>query len=246
MKMGPRASFQSTLLLALAAGMFVPDAAAASIVTFFGGKVTGTLPGHNYPANVQTNDLINGSNNFFSYDPLKTPSGNNLNGIYNFTGSGQGLALIVNTVPSGPYGSTWSDSYAPNGSFQIKMVVSGSTTTMEVFIATTGGSGQGKTGAAVELDFTSTTYTGSGTAGRFALPTASNIGAFFKTTGKVTWDPMSDGWEGIITNINGQSVPEPSSLVLSLVAMAGFAGMFIWQRGAKLLKRERIALPLRA
>ena len=243
MAMGARAIFRSIMLLALVAGISVPDAAAGSIVTFFGGKVTGVLPGHNFPANVQTNDLINGSNNFFSYDPTKTPSGNNLNGIYNFTGSGQGLALIVNTVPSGPYGSTWSDSYAPNGSFQIKMLVSGSTTTMEVFIATTGGSGQGKTGAGVELDFTSTTYTGSGTAGRFALPTATNVGAFFKTTASVKWDPMQFGWQGIITEINGQAVPEPSSLVLSLVAMAGFAGVFIWRRATKSFKRARIAGP---
>jgi PEP-CTERM motif len=230
MRISARAIFQSILLLSLTAGMAVPEAAAGSIVTFYGGKVTGVLPGHIYPANVATNNVINGSNSFFSYDPTKTPSGNNSNGIYNFTGSGQGLAVIVNTVPSGPYGATWSDSYAPNGSYQIKMVVSGTTTTMEVLVATTGGSGQGKTGAGVELDFTSTTYTGSGTAGRFALPTATNIGAFLSTAGKITWDPGPQGWMGDITEINGQSVPEPSSLVLAGIAMATTGGFLMISR----------------
>jgi len=230
MTMSTKAIFYSIFVLSLSGGILTPDAAAGSIVTFFGGKVTGVLPGHIYPANVATGDVIPGGNTFFSYDPTKTPSGNNSNGIYNFTGIGQGLALIVNTVPSGPYGATWSDSYATNGSFQIKMVVSGSTTTMEVLIATTGGTGQGKTGAAVELDFTSTTYTGGGSAGRRALPTASNIGAFFTTAGKVTWDPTNQGWMGDITNINGQSVPEPSSLVLGVVALATCGGFLVISR----------------
>jgi hypothetical protein len=234
MRISARAIIQSTLLLCLTGGILTPDAAAGSITTFYGGTVTGVLPGHSYPANVATGDTVNGSNSFFSYDPSKTPSDNNTNGIYNFTGSGQGLALIVNTVPMGPYGNTWSDSYVTNGSYEIKMVVSGTTTTMEVIVATSGGSGQGKNGAGVELDFTSTTYTGSGTAGRFALPTAANIGAFFSSTGKITWDPGNQGWMGEITNINGQSVPEPSSVVLALIAMATSSGflMISWRKAA--------------
>jgi len=83
-----------------------------------------------------------------------------------------------------------------------------------------------KPGAFIDLLLTSQTYVGK------ALPTSTNIGQFLTTTATLTWDPPGGpGFTGTIDNFNGvQTVPEPSSLVLAIVAMATCTAGFLWRR----------------
>src|SRR5271166_3149896 len=92
MRIAASAFLQSTLLLAIFAGLLVPDALAGGLTVNFSGKVTGTLPGDAYPGNVQTNDTI--TNSFFAYNPAQA-TGNSTTGVYTFTGTAQSLSLDV-------------------------------------------------------------------------------------------------------------------------------------------------------
>jgi hypothetical protein len=230
MRIRARILFQSIVLTAVAAGLLVPEAVGGGITVQFSGTVGGTTG--TFPANVMTNDAI--VNSSFAYNTAQTPNDNETNGIYKFTGTGQTFALFVDTpVPKGAFtATTWGDDRLSGGTFAIDMskVVTGSTTTttMQVVLQTAGGSADSKTGASVTLTFTSTIYTAG-----LALPTATTMVDFLATAGKLEWDP---GGSSFFSNdlgdyvLNGQSVPEPSSLVLAGIALAAISGGYLIRR----------------
>ena len=259
MRIRARAFLQSALLLSVLAGLLVPDASAVSSVAVFvnfDGTVTGKAGAENYPGNVNagnTQDSISNSSYFaYSY----TPNTFNASGLYTFTGksASQNFSLTVNTpVPLGIYtGDTWGTSYVSSTGnypfFTIQMSVAPTTkvTTMTIQMATAGGSAQAKTGASGTLVFTSKTYaTTAGTDGGLALPTGivngvpGTIGSFQTTAGSLTWDPYNIGVSGPVNIIGQLSVPEPSSLVMGLGAIATCAaGVLISRRkAARALRR---------
>jgi hypothetical protein len=230
---------QLTLLTAVAAGLLVPEAVAGSITVQFSGNVQGKTTNASYPANVMFNDAI--VNSSFSYNSAQAPPATN--GIYNFTGTGQTFALFVDTpVPVGEYtATTWGDDRLTGGTYSIVMTkavsASTTTTTMTVNLQTAGGSADSKTGASVSLVFKSTTYTGG-----LALPTtatgstSTSMNTFLNTAASLTWDPGGPPALGFYSNnlgnfiLNGESVPEPSSLVLAGVALALTSGGYLIRR----------------
>jgi hypothetical protein len=204
--------------------LLVSDAVAGSVNVFFGGSVVGALPGDTFPGNVRAGDAIN-TNSAFGYNSSQT----GLNGKYVFTGSAQSFTLNVKT-PGFPT-TLWSDGFSgsPNN-FTITMSKSGSTSKMDLHIATAGGTAEAgsKINAAVDLVLTSTTYTGG-----ITLPTATTINSFLLTPASLTWDPPGlggEGFTGYIDIFNGQTVPEPSSLVLAIVGFATCTGGILISR----------------
>jgi len=235
----PRVFLQSTFLLSLLAGPIVSGAVAGT-VTSYGGTVNPELPNTPFPPNVLAGDAISGSFGFTSTQF----TGNSTTGIYTFTGSaplGQSFALNVATPNFNP--ALWSDAYGAGGA-TFKITMTGSTTpgaTLDLHVSTLGGTGVTKSGAFIDLLLTSSTYVGK------ALPTAANIGDFLTKTATLTWDPSGGpAFTGTINMFNGvqtQSVPEPSSLVLAIVAMATCTGGFLISRRkpARALQSGRIA-----
>jgi hypothetical protein len=230
MRISARMALQSTVLVALAVTIRVPDAAAGAITVSFSGTVKSELPNDSYPGTVTTNDPITSSSSFSFNTAFATGGPITTNGKYTFTStaSGQGLGLFVNTSPSTPV--LWSDAYSgPSSSavYYIQMSTSTSgppTTMLDLHISTLGGSAEAgpKTSAAVDIFFTSTTYSGGKN-----LPT---------TSATLQWDPPGDPGQGFTSTINnfiinGQAVPEPSSFVLMGVAAAtGGIGLVISRR----------------
>jgi hypothetical protein len=227
MRIAARVFLQSALLLAVVAGPLVSDAVAfTSVVVSYNGVVNPQVPGVNFPDNVEAGDAISGSFGFTA-SQFSNPS----TGVYTFSGSspeGQTLSLNVSTPGYNP--ATWSDSYVAGGAtFMITMSQPTSQETMmDLHVLTSGGSvAPLKPDAYVDIVLTSTTYTGSGLAGKNALPTTSNIGAFLNNSATLKWDPPGEGFTGYINTLDGVLVPEPSGLVLATVAMvmctAGFS-----------------------
>jgi hypothetical protein len=222
-----RSFLKLTTLLCLTAGLLLPDAGAATVSVNFAGFVKGELPNATFPGNVQAGDAIT-LNSAFGYNSLQTGIG----GKYTFTGITQTFSLFVNTP--GFTTSAWSDGYAGSpATFMITMTPSGGTTTMDIHIATFGGTAEAgsKANAFVDLVLTSNSYTG-GT----ALPNTVTIGAFLLDSANLIWDPPGiqqnddEGFTAIINNFNGVLVPEPPGLVLGAVAMACVGGFLICRR----------------
>ncbi len=231
MRISARAFFRSSLLLSLTAGLLITDAVAGSISVNYGGTVAGVLPGDSFPGNVKISDVIT-NNSSFAYNPAQTPNTNLPSGKYTFTGTAQGFSLFVNTP--GTSTTFWSDAYLGNpNTYMIIMTKSGSTTTMDIHVAMQGGPtlAGAKTKALLDLDLVSTTYTGG-----LALPNSTTINAFLLTPAKLIWDPPGaqgvgdQGFTGFIDVFNGQTVPEPSSLVLAIVGVATCTGGILISR----------------
>lgn len=241
MRMNARALLRSTLLLFLASGVFVPAAAAGSITVNFSGNVTGELPGDTYPGNLAAGDAIVSSSFTYAIPTINTGTGSSA--TYTLTSlPGNTMSLNVSTPGFTPSG--WSDFYlgSPNV-YTVTVSKSGSTTTLDLHVATLGGTAEAgsKTNASIDVILTSTTYTGG-----VNLPTtAAQFLTFATTKATLNWDPPGAG-EGFYSNniqvntINGQSVPEPSSLVLGVGALAtGAAGFFVSRRKAAQARHRR-------
>jgi hypothetical protein len=229
MRKSGRVVLWSTVLVALTAGILAPSAQAGSLITTFGGIVSGTQTG-TFPANIAVNDVISASS-VFQYSPTGFAP-NPVNGKYVFTSTSvsQSFGVTVdyptpNTFPS----PSWTANYVPgaSASFFIQMSRLNSTTVqMEVFASTNAGTSGTKSGAFVELFLTSTKYT------LTTLPTTqATLSEFLLTPGRLVWDPPgTPGFEGFINIFNGNSVPEPSSLVLLSVATAACGIGFVVSR----------------
>lgn len=236
MRINARALFRSALLLFLASGVFISAAAAGSITVDFTGSVTGELPGASYPGNLAAGDAIVSSSFTYAIPTISTGTGSSATYVLTSL-PGNSMSLNVSTPGFNPSG--WADFYlgSPNV-YQVTVSKSGSTTTLDLHVATLGGTAEAgsKVNASIDVILTSTTYTGG-----VNLPTTTAQFLTFATTkATLNWDPLGpQGVEGFYSNniqvnsINGQSVPEPSSLVLGVGAIAtGAAGFFVSRRKA--------------
>lgn len=218
MRITARVYIQLTVLSCLVAWLPVPDAVAGSLVTSYNGTVNPQVPGDTYPGNVKVNDAISGS---FGYIASQF-SGNAVTGIYTFSGSSpEGQSFTLNVSTPGYTPSIWADGYVAGGAtFTITMAQpKAGETTMDIHVLTSGGSPPSTKSNPpfVDLLLTSNTYTG----GKALPSTLATLGEFLTTTATLTWDGPT--FTGTITAFNGietQSVPEPSSLVIAVTAMA--------------------------
>jgi hypothetical protein len=238
MKSASRAIMRSSLIVFLVAAAFGPAAAQGTTVTaFFEGSVTGQEAGTALPPHVVIGDSITLTASVFTYNSTVagTVSGNTE--TYSMAGSTP-LALGFQVVVGSP-NSNFGDSYKSGGPYSIEMSKSGSSTTMTLTSETS--YEYNNVFATTIISFTTSTYTGG-----LALPsTTAQLASFTNVAGTLLWDPGSPNGpislEGSITIPPGyifgstnQSVPEPSSLVLSLIALvAGSGGVLVSRRKTK-------------
>jgi hypothetical protein len=232
-----RIILQSAVLLFFVGGLAHHQAVAGTVTVFFAGTVNPTLPPGvtSFPATVRGNNPILNTS-FFGYNTASF-SGNSTTGMYTLNGLNplaQAFMLNINTSPLSP--AKWSDGYLGSpAAFTIKVTGSSSPgATLDLRLSTYGGNGVVKPGAFLDLLLTSSTYVGQ------ALPTSANIGQFFNNTALLTWDPPGDSvTEGFQATIfDFRAVPEPSSLILAVIAMGtGTAGFLVSRRKAAAISR---------
>jgi hypothetical protein len=188
--------------------LLVPCASAGQVTNTFNGTVTGPGPGITLPPNVAVGESISG---YFTYTTMPTSG----TGVYNFAGTGQSFIFSIPILNNTSTFSDQNSNVSPNNIYKITITDTGTKgATFDVFASMIDSSG--KTGITCDILFTSSTYTG------LALPssTAAFTAAFANTKASFNWDPGDLGIGADITIINGQSVPEPPSLVLAVVAMS--------------------------
>ena len=238
MRFGVPVYLKSTFLAALAAGLLGSDASAGNVGVTFGGQVTGTGSGASFPNGadgfpVAVNNPITGS---FGYSTTAPFTGSSSSRTYTMTGLGQSLNFGISTHLVGTtYESTFSGLSNPSGAYIVTVtnLTKGSTLDVSAILTNTG---QKSGTISMDLKFASSTWTVAmglpSTSTAFATAfTSSNSGAF-------NWDPPPisgqsgpPGIGGIIDNVGGLSVPEPSSFVLLSVAMTiGGIGLAVARR----------------
>jgi hypothetical protein len=223
MKFGPRALLQSMLVLTLVAGSSMPASAASIVTVNFAGAVNPPGQGVTFPGNVQQGDFISGS---LSYNPSQF--GNKGSGLYTFSStSPSSQTLPFQVVTPGFTPATFSDEYF-TGAYSIKVTDIGSKgATLDIHAVTLyqQSTGPPPVFATVDVILTSSTYTG------LTLPTSTTIASFVNSPGLLIWDPPNQSFTADLFIIDGQVVPEPSSLVLALLAIGtGAAGFLISRR----------------
>ena len=232
MKSTSRAILRSSLIVFLVAAAFGPATAqSATITAFFHGSVTGQETGTTLPPHVVIGDSITATASVFTYNSNVAGKGSGNAEIYSMAGSTP-LALGFQVVVGSP-NPNFGDSYKAGGPYSIEMSKSGSNTTMTLTAETSFESGG--VFATTIISFTSSTYTGG-----LALPSSTaQINAFVGVPGTLVWDPGGFSLIGTIEippdfAFGSESVPEPSSLALALIAIAtGSAGGLIYRRKAK-------------
>ena len=236
MRIRARAVFRPMLLLFVGAVLLVPDASAGQVTITFGGTVTGTGTGISFPPNVQVGQSISG---YFTYNVPASGT----NGTYNFAGTNQSLIFSIPILGNTSTFSGQNSNVAPKNTYTVKIVdtgVKGATFDVAADLI----NAAGKTGVTCDILFTSSTYTG------VALPASSAAfsAAFAKTTAKFNWDPGGLGIAADINIINGEAVPEPSSLVLAVIGMAactvGSVVVSRRRKAAKVLESDRSGEPI--
>ncbi len=223
MKITPRALLRALSLLSLVAGTSMPASAASLVTVNFAGTVNPQVPGFPFPGNVKQNDFISGS---LTYNPSQF--GNKGSGLYTFSSSSpSSQTLPFQVVTPGFTPATFADEYFTGAySIQVKDIGSkGATLDIHAVTVFEQSAGPPPVFATVDVILNSSTYTG------LTLPTSTTISSFVTSPGTLTWDPMSSAFTADLFIINGEVVPEPSSLVLALAAMGiGAAGFVISRR----------------
>ena len=238
MRFGVRVYLKSTFLAALAAGLLGSDASAGMVGVTFGGHVTGTGTGVSFPNGadgfpVAVNNPTNGS---FTYSTTAPFTGSSSSRTYTMTGLGQSLNFGISThLVGGVFQSTFSGLSNPSGAYIVTVtnLTKGSTLDVSAVLTNTG---QKSGKITMDLKFVSSTWTVA-----MGLPTTSSAFATAFTSsnsGSFNWDPPpispqdgTLGIGGIIDNVGGLSVPEPSSFVLLSAAMVmGGIGLTISRR----------------
>ncbi len=219
MNISPRPLLQAMLLLCLLAGNAMRASAGSVVTVTYAGTVNPPGPGVTFPGNVKQGDSISGS---LTYNPSQF--GNKGNGLYTFTStspSSQTLAFQVVTPGYTP--ATFADEYY-TGAYSIQVTDIGSKgATIDIHAVTLyeQSTGPPPVFATADVILTSSTYTG------LALPTSTTIGSFVTSPGTLNWDPSGTSFTADLWMLDGQIVPEPSSLVLALLAMGTCAGGFL-------------------
>jgi hypothetical protein len=210
-----------SLLSLLAGAVFPPVGASAGTMTAtFVGQVSnlGTSPAP--PTGMIDGDAVNASFDYLTTQPPTTAGGS----IYDFTTTS---AYLKFTVPyTNSSGSeTFTDFYTA-GTLQIAMAKLGSGSTMTISAA----AANTYDGGNISLTLTSASYNST------ALPTnTTQFGTFVTTTNKpmLYYDNFSFDSTLTVVSYSGPNitaVPEPSSLVLSMIAMASGTGVLMVSR----------------
>ena len=231
MRISYRVFLRSTLLLSLVAGPFMPALSASSITYAYSGKIQEVSAAATAATGVVVGDKISGS---FTYDSSQTGSG----GIYSFTGVSLAHTFNLNVFNSSG-ALQFPDSFAGGSSyFSVNVsyrAASSGGTYVEVqgdtkYKQSLGVSGPGPPPAYYLVLF-NPTNAGGYSATNLPLPNSNLINDFVKTTGVLNWDPHGQSFSADITQFT--AIPEPSSLILSIVAIATCAaGRLITRRKA--------------
>jgi len=215
----------------LLAGPLVPELSAGIVAVSYGGTITSVSTAATTATGVVVGDTITGS---FSYDSTQTGSA----GDFKFTGSSKTHTMTFKIFNSSDQ-QVFTDSYSGNVSaYYFAKVAFSSTsgTTLDLEGDTIYKQGLGITGPgpppAFDLTLFNPTNGGGFSASNLPLPTTTTISNFIKTTAILEWDPADQSFGAVITEFNDQTVPEPSGLVLAIVAMV------TWTVGFSISRRK--------
>ena len=221
-----RAFIPSALLMSLVAGPLVPELSAATIVIEnYSGTIRSVSEAATEATGVIVGDTITGS---FSFDSTQTGS----NGSFTFTGSSKAHTMAFKIFNSSNQ-QVFTDSYSGNVNayYFAKLTYISSTagTTLDLKGDTVYKQGLGVTGPgpppAFDLTLNNPTNGGGYTASHLPLPTPSTISNFISSPGTLAWDP--DG-QSFVADI--YMVPEPSSLILAILALVTCTAGFLVSR----------------
>jgi hypothetical protein len=244
MRIRNRAFLQSTLLLSLVAGPLLPELSAGIISYSFSGRIIEVSQAATDATKVVVGNTITGA---FAYDPTQAGSAGN----FTFTGSSKIHTMTFKIFDSAGT-QVFTDSYSGNATaYYFNKVAFSSTTgtTLDIKGDTVYKQGLGVTGPgpppAFDLALFNPTNAGGFSATNLPLPTSTTITNFVKTTGTLDWDPSGQSFGADITSFNDQTVPEPTSLVMAVLAiLTCTAGCLISRRKpAGDLQRGRYAPP---
>jgi hypothetical protein len=204
----------------------IPELCAGIVAVNYSGTIVSVSAAATAATGVVVNDTITGS---FSYDSTQTGS----NGSFTFTGSSKTHTMsfkIFNSLNQ----QIFTDSYSGNvTAYYAALLTFSSTkgTTLDLKGDTVYKQGLGVTGPgpppAFDITLFNPTNGGGYTATNLPLPTTTTIANFQKSTATLTWDPAGQTFKALL------SVPEPSSLVLAIVAMTTCAGGFLASRARR-------------
>jgi hypothetical protein len=202
----------------------------AGIVTVsYSGTVNTVSPLATQRTGVVVGDTITGS---FSYDSTQT--GSIQTGIYTFTGSAKVHTMSFKIFDVN-HNQVFSDSYTPgNSGYYVAKVTSnnvdGARLRLEGDTVYKASLNPPVTGPgpppAFAITLLNPTNAGGFSPTNLPLPTTVTIANFVKTTAILDWDPSGQSFQARVFGVVVPPVPEPPSLVLSLLAVAGCAAGF--------------------
>jgi hypothetical protein len=234
MNTGARTFLLLTVLLSSVAGPSVQDVAAGTVSVSYSGKIVSVSSAATTATGVVVGDTITGS---FVFD--STQSGSATTGLFTFTDSAKihNFSLkIFNPSGTQQFSDSFTGRNAPPADYYAIQLAFSSTsgTTFRLMGDTVYKQGLGVThsggGVAYDLKISNPTNAGGYSATNLPLPNTTTIANFSKTTAELHWDPDGQEFISIITSLKLQSVPEPSSLALAIVALATCTGGFLWRR----------------
>jgi hypothetical protein len=235
MKMNTQVLLQSSMVLLLLAGPFVPAVSAASTLVGynFSGTLTTVTPNAQKPVSqgglgIAVGDFITGA---FSYDSSQTGSG----GVYTYTGSPKihTFSFAIYT-DSSKTTQLFTDKYSGNVTAfyqnQVTFISSTAGTTLQILGDTIFKSAlgiSGPAGMAFDLTLTNPTSAGGYTMTNLPNPTPTLVKNFVGVNGKLAWDNPGLGFtsDNLVF-----SIPEPSSAALAGIGIAACAAGVVTSR----------------
>ena len=223
-----RVFLPATLLLMVVAGPLVPTVAAGSVSYDFSGTVVSVSPAANAATGVAMGDRISGN---FAYDPTQTGS----NGFYDFTGSSN-VHSFTFTVSDTGGNQVFTDFYSGNVSaYYAISVIYGFTsnpqypgvngTELDITGDTVYNQARGFSGPANPgFDFSFFNPGNVGTSPSNPLPDSNVIQNFVNNAAVLAWGQPD---QTFTADFNFSVVPEPSSLLLGILAILACTMRFL-------------------